>query len=152
MKRKNLAFSCPCTSNTVRPQLKMFSNVVLSSVRGVLRHQTEDLVWNTQSSSLQATPSSILVCFYILCQNQALKLLFFLPSPAYFGIIHFPSCSHFNYSLASSLDHYSQVSAHRYQVLVQKIEAFCSGEIKSALPNSTQGRKLIYGSYLFGDN
>ncbi|PNJ29491.1 IMPG2 isoform 1 [Pongo abelii] len=32
----------------------------LINVRGVLRHQTEDLVWNTQSSSLQATPSSIL--------------------------------------------------------------------------------------------
>ncbi|XP_017359843.1 interphotoreceptor matrix proteoglycan 2 [Cebus imitator] len=32
----------------------------LINVRGVLRHQTEDLVWNTQSSSLQATPPSIL--------------------------------------------------------------------------------------------
>ncbi|XP_039333398.1 interphotoreceptor matrix proteoglycan 2 isoform X3 [Saimiri boliviensis] len=32
----------------------------LINVRGVLRHQTEDLVWNTQSSSLQATPSSVL--------------------------------------------------------------------------------------------
>ncbi|XP_012332251.2 interphotoreceptor matrix proteoglycan 2 [Aotus nancymaae] len=32
----------------------------LINVRGVLRHQTEDLVWNTQSSSLQATPSSML--------------------------------------------------------------------------------------------
>lgn len=46
-------------------QLKMFFNVVISSVRGVLLPQSDDQVWNTQSSSLQESLPSILVSMFL---------------------------------------------------------------------------------------
>lgn len=57
----------------------MFFNIVISSVRGVLLPQTEDLVWNTQISTLQATSSSILVSMFLCFMlDWALKLHFFI--------------------------------------------------------------------------
>lgn len=47
---------------------------ILFSVRGVLLPQTEEIVWNTQSSSLQVTTSSILVSLGALPQIQPWNL------------------------------------------------------------------------------